>query len=189
MPWILLFLVGAFVIGLLAFFLSGADPPNEQGVLSRIGTEPQYCSKMKLLSPAEASFFGALKLAVGDQYHVFSKVRLADVIEPSVSRNLWRSAFNQICGKHLDYVICKTGTWDIVAAVELDDASHGRSDRVVRDAFLDFNLFGAGIPLVRVKVKAAYSCTEIREKIAAAQRKLNSQRPAQPQAQPAVLAA
>lgn len=144
-------------------------------LLERIGTEPQYHSREKLLSEAEASFFGTLKLALGDGFHISAKVRMADVLEPT-SRNSnreWWTAFNQIAKKHLDYVICKNGTWEIVAVVELDDSSHNRSDRVVRDAFLDFNFYDAAIPLVRVKASAGYSVSMLRTKIEEAKRKVH----------------
>ena len=40
-----------------------------------------YQSRGVLCSPAERSFMGALDKAVGTEYRVFAKVRLADVVE------------------------------------------------------------------------------------------------------------
>jgi len=128
-------------------------------------SEPLYNSKQKLFSPAEATFFGVLKLALGDDFHIFSKVRVADLLEPAGPGSQWRSAFNRISSKHLDFVVCKTGSWDIIAVVELDDASHSRRDRAARDAFMDSSLQNAGIPIVRVKAKATYAVPELRNQI------------------------
>jgi len=52
--------------------------------------------------------------------------------------------------------------------IELDDASHGRPDRQVRDEFLDAALLAAGLPLLRVRAKKAYNLAELRAQIEAA---------------------
>lgn len=52
-----------------------------------------YESNGKLLSPAELSFLGVLKLALGDGYRIMAKVRLADVV--SVKKGLGRAEWQQ----------------------------------------------------------------------------------------------
>jgi len=51
---------------------------------------------------------------------------------------------------------------EIVGAVELDDASHRRSDREARDFFVNVIFSGAGIPLVRVPAQSQYFVQELR---------------------------
>ena len=50
-----------------------------------------YIRNRVLFSPAERSFLGVLQQAVGDQYRVFGKVRVADVV--SVKSPASRSAY------------------------------------------------------------------------------------------------
>ena len=83
-----------------------------------------YSKKRTLFSPAERSFLGVLEHAVGDEYRVFGKIRVADVLEPrhGTSRSARQSALNRISAKHFDFVLRARGDLSIVCAVELDDA-------------------------------------------------------------------
>ena len=46
------------------------------------GAVHRYERRNALMTPAELKFFRALEAAVGSQYRVFSKVRLADIVQP-----------------------------------------------------------------------------------------------------------
>jgi hypothetical protein len=120
-----------------------------------------------LLTPAERSFFGVLQQALASDYQIFAKVRLADIVRPvrSPSRSGWRSAFNRITGKHVDFVLCDSERLGIVAVVELDDRTHERFERGVRDSLVDTALADAKIPVLRVSARQAYSPAQIREQV------------------------
>lgn len=120
-----------------------------------------------LLSPAERSFFGVLQQAVASNYQIFAKVRLADIVKPvrNPSRSGWQSALNRITGKHVDFVLCDTARLGIVAVIELDDRSHQRFERGMRDSLVDSALKDARIPILRVPARHAYSAAEIREQV------------------------
>ncbi len=122
-----------------------------------------YQSKEVLCSPAERSFMGALEKVVGNGFRVFAKVRLADIVEVNkgLSSSARQSAFNRISRKHLDFVICDSGSLSIVGAVELDDKSHRKTVRQERDQFLDRALEAAGVPILRIKAQGAYSIKEV----------------------------
>lgn len=125
----------------------------------------EYQKRKVLLSPAERSFFGVLKQAVGDEALLFAKVRVADVLEPKKggAKGAWQKAFNAISSKHFDYVICSNDDSSILLAVELDDASHSAKKRATRDEFLNNICTEAGLPLLRVPAKKSYSISQIRE--------------------------
>ena len=97
---------------------------------------------------------------------MFAKVRAADLLLPisAKDRSRWRSAFNKVACKHFDYVLCDEGL-EIVAAIELDDASHNRSDRVERDRFIEWACKSAGLPLVRIKTAKHYDKNDLRRTI------------------------
>lgn len=120
-----------------------------------------------LLTPAERSFFGVLQQAVASDYQIFAKVRLADIVRPvrSPSRSGWQSAFNRITGKHVDFVLCDSARLDVVAVIELDDRTHERFERGVRDGLVDSALTDARIPVLRVSVRQSYSPAQIREQV------------------------
>jgi len=120
-----------------------------------------------LLSPAERSFFGVLQQAVASDYQVFEKVRLADIVRPvhNPSRSGWQSAFNRITGKHVDFVLCDSGCLRVAAVIELDDRTHERFERGIRDGLVDSALADAGIPVLRVPAQQSYSLPQIRQQV------------------------
>ena len=60
---------------------------------------------------------------------------------------------NRISQLSLDFLILNPDT-SIVAAVELDDATHGRENRRQADARKDHALKSAGVPLIRWSAKS-----------------------------------
>jgi hypothetical protein len=148
----ILIVVGLVAVGIKVFFqASGA------------ANEGEY-TKAQFLSEAEKDFMEALDNAVGEDYFVFAKVRLADVIRPKAGRGdgkAWGAAFARIKSKHLDFLLCDHATFDAVCGVELDDKSHARADRAERDGFLERAMKGAGVPLARFPVRRDYKAADI----------------------------
>lgn len=142
--------------GCLAVLFGGgtkaAAPPKAAASL--------YARNERFLSPAEASFLGALRLAVAEQYEIFAKVRLLDLVrvKSEVGR---QAAFNRVQSKHVDFLLCERGTYRPLVAIELDDSTHQRSDRQARDAFLEQVLEEIGLPPLRFSVTRAYDPREI----------------------------
>jgi very-short-patch-repair endonuclease len=129
---------------------------------------PQYEAIPALLTPAERSFFGVLQQALPSNCQVFVKVRLADIVRPRAnpSRSGRQSALNRITGKHVDFVLCDLEQLSVAGVIELDDRSHQRQDRGIRDLLVDTALKDAGIPILRVPARASYSPAQLREQIA-----------------------
>ena len=119
------------------------------------------------MSPAERAFFSVLDQAAGDDWRVFAKVRIADVLTPSkgLNRSRWQSAFNAISAKHFDFVLCDPADVATKLAVELDDKSHDRPSRRRRDRLVEAACVSAGLPLLRVKAARTYAVAEIRTQI------------------------
>lgn len=139
--------------------LSGT--PSKASVRSG-GEGKKYCGYEKLLTNAEGALFGALQEAVGEGYYLFSKVRMADVFEPVAQTPAARqSALNQISSKHLDFVVCRKGSWEIVGAVEMDEAGQKEGTKSERDVFVDEVFQQAGIPLMRVAHQPSYTVEEV----------------------------
>ncbi len=126
-----------------------------------------YEQNGKLFSPAERSFLGVLEQIVGAEYRILGKIRLADIIRTrrGLSNSARTSAFNRICSRHVDFVLCDPRTFEIAGVIELDDSSHEKELRRVSDQFMDKALSAAGVPFVRFKAQRAYVPAEIREKV------------------------
>ncbi len=121
-----------------------------------------YLPVDSLLTPAELKFYEVLKEAAGD-YVLFAKVRVADVlnVDSKKAKGKYLKFFNRIARKHIDFLLCEEETLRPVLAIELDDRSHEKSERIERDIFLDKAFKMAGLPLIRIKVSGRYNRTEI----------------------------
>ena len=104
-----------------------------------------------ILTDREYEFYKRLK-PLADEYglSVYSKVRLADLIEPKpkAENPYWMECFNKIKAKHIDFALADEDT-AIVALIKLDDTSHSRPDRVERDDFVNAVLENTGYTLLR----------------------------------------
>jgi hypothetical protein len=120
-----------------------------------------------LLTPAETVFWEVLVEAVGADFALFSKVRLADVIvvRPGLPNPFRMRAFNRISAKHLDFVVCDPESYVILGVIELDDRSHLQEARRDRDDFIDGALSAAGIPILHVPAQRAYSAAKLRDQV------------------------
>jgi hypothetical protein len=120
-----------------------------------------------LFTPTEARFLQSLDAAVTDSHRVFGKVRLADIVDvdSGVAGGAWQTAFNRVSAKHVDFVVCDGDSLRLVAAVELDDASHEAPHRQQRDHFLERTLAAAGVNLVRVPVAREYDVEALRRRV------------------------
>ncbi len=155
--WVLFFLVAIVLFKLI--FLGGQWEKNFP-----------YKKTSTLFSPAERSFLGVLDMAIGQDFRVFGKVRVADVVEVSgtVGRSAWQTAFNRISSKHFDYVVCDKENFMVICAIELNDKSHSGRKRRKRDEFLEGVCKAANLPLITMPAKAGYSVQEIRDSVQAA---------------------
>ena len=143
----------------------GQEKWRKQQVAPRSESLP-YSSRTNLLTPGERRFYHqGLNPAIGNRYLISFKVRLADVI----TAKDWESSYGRkIAQKHLDFVLTTPKTTRIVAAIELNDASHEASERQRRDDFLSQALHSAGIPLITFPIYYKYDAEKIRHRILAA---------------------
>lgn len=127
----------------------------------------QYKAKKYLCSVAEKNFYHILNSYVGNDFKIFSKVRLEDVLyaENTSDRSHNTTARNKIRSKHIDFLITTKNNLEIVSAIELDDKSHQRKDRIERDEFVNAAFESAGIPLIRFKCQKSYQPEEFKAKL------------------------
>lgn len=148
--------------GCLGLFLRafGIGPsPSDSGPLP-------FRLRDDFLSPAEISFYHVLMTAVESRFTVCPKVNLGDIF--FVTRpDLNRAARNRISSKHVDFLLCESRSMRPCAGIELDDSSHARKDRQVRDAYVERVFETAGLPLLRFPAQHAYAVADIASRLAA----------------------
>ena len=170
-------------LGML-FQLLGLRPPGGNGThnlkLENNSGPPPFRLRDDFLSPAEISFYHVLCMVAGGEWTICPKVRLGDlffVAQPQENQ----SARNRIAQKHVDFVLCEPRTMKPRAGIELDDSSHDGAKRVERDTLVDDVFAAASLPLLRIRVQAAYPPTEIAERLANV---LGAPAPAAPELKP-----
>jgi hypothetical protein len=124
-----------------------------------------YRKKTYLLTKAERSFFGVLLDVAGKDFHVFCKVRLADLLDVVGAGDKRQSHLNRISAKHVDFLLCDREHIGPVLAIELDDSSHKATNRQNRDLFVDKALADAALPLLRIPAQATYQPRAVAEQI------------------------
>jgi very-short-patch-repair endonuclease len=123
--------------------------------LSRAGRAFPYERREALFTPPERAFLSVLQRAVGAEFLVFGKVRLADLIQPRarLPKQQFFQALGRVTSKHVDFVLCEPRSLTPVVAIELDDRSHQQAKRQERDRFVEGALAAAGLPLWRFPVQ------------------------------------
>jgi hypothetical protein len=159
--WILYCLIVLFVaVGILTLLYSIKEFQN----WLKSHHASSYKRQPALFFPSELSFFRVLEQALGSDYRVFGKVRIADLIKPEnrVGRQI---AFNRIAGKHVDFVVCNATDLSVIGVIELDDNNLNQDSCQKLDAFVDKAFASAGIPVTRFPARAAYSLPASKESI------------------------
>ncbi len=153
-----------FLLLLVRTFRMGSGLPAPRRLS---GPRLPYQRREALFTPAEQRFLKVIDQAIDGRYHLFGKVRIADVVEvePLDNGQDWWRHFTKISSKHLDYVLCDRDSLVVVCAIELDDRSHDRPDRQERDRFVDSVCLSAGVPLLHFRLRSSYSVSEVRKRI------------------------
>lgn len=157
--------VGLFVVVLVVLLAL-----RQQKSSSKMDGSLSYQKLPVLFSPAERSFLGVLDLAVGNDFRVFGKVRVADVLAPQggLSKSERQVALNRINRKHFDFVLCRADDLTMLCAIELNDASHQQKHRQERDELLADVCRSAGLPLIMFDARRAYAAADVSARIAEA---------------------
>lgn len=112
--------------------------------------EYHYRSKY-FLTKNEYYFYKALKpIADAFDLTILSKVRMADLVEPTCPYNSkqYKYSFAKIKSKHVDFVLADPANLRPKLLIELDDSSHDYGDR---DEFVNAAYEEAGYKILHVR--------------------------------------
>jgi hypothetical protein len=123
-----------------------------------------YELKKTLMTPTEKLFFEKIREAVGDKYDIYPQVNLDKIFK--VKNNSDRSAFYSakcsIDRKSIDFLITIRQNQRPFIGIELDDPSHLRKDRILRDEKVNSLFQDNGICLIRFEAKDTFTAIELR---------------------------
>jgi len=124
-----------------------------------------YQTKSAIMTDAEANFFSILTEVVENKYYIFPQIHLPSILNHKIVRQNWYGAYRHIDEKSVDFVLCNRNNLEPVLAIELDDNSHLRDDRIQRDIEVDRVLSHAKLPLIRFSNHGKFNVDEIEHKI------------------------
>jgi Protein of unknown function (DUF2726) len=133
--------------------VSGRQSKSNSADRIAVGTpdnvsEPWPVTPKRLLTPREQRLYDALHTLYPD-HRLFIQValsQLVDVARNHPNRYSIRNRFDKLVA---DFVLCQADL-QLVAVIELDDASHRRADRQAADARKTKALADAGLRLIRI---------------------------------------
>ncbi|MBP6888789.1 MAG: DUF2726 domain-containing protein [Candidatus Pacebacteria bacterium] len=120
-----------------------------------------YHKKQYFMTAAEYTFFKVLQEAVQDKYFIVPQVTLSNLVDVNDGYKWNKSWRSKIDKKSVDFVLFNKAGYTPYLAIELDDSTHSRSDRMERDDFVQNTLQRAGIRLQRVKNAYKYNLEEV----------------------------
>jgi len=125
----------------------------------------QYTKKKFLITRPEHKFFDLLIQIVGKNYYVFPQVSISSFLDHKFNKQNLGGAFAHIHQKSVDFVICDKNYIEPVLAIELDDKSHQREDRVKRDTDVNKLLHESNMPLIRFENHGSFDKNEITQRL------------------------
>ncbi|MAD75385.1 MAG: hypothetical protein CML20_11445 [Rheinheimera sp.] len=128
----------------------------------------QVQKRSSLFSPVERSFQNLLEKAVEGEYKILNRIKLADLIEVKGNANekARRSTSVKLNAKYLDFVLCSTDDLRVIAVLDLVNNSNKDGHKAAPDWFVSGALEAAGVPYLRIKIKAGYTATDLQQALA-----------------------
>lgn len=121
-----------------------------------------YRAVQSVLDKREVMLFQELKKQLPEGYHIFPKMRLADIMETTATGREFHGQFNRISKKHVDFLICNQN-YKPVLAIELNGSSHQKIRTQRNDEFKKevFKNIGLRLEVIQIGTNFAASVDEL----------------------------
>ena len=124
-----------------------------------------YQTRGFFLSRPEHELFDILVKTFGDTYYIFPQVHLSSIFNHKIKGQNWQGALNHIDRKSIDFLFCDKAYIKPVLGIELDDKSHQREDRVLRDREVETIFQNSELKLIRFENHGSFNRQEVILKI------------------------
>ena len=167
MQMLIVLLAGIILVGLAVLLMRRGNRKKTNTIKQKQPVTVSYIKRNSLLSPAELALRDALQQGVAEQFDIYAKVRLADIV--TVPGNLQReqaiASLNQVRPRSMDFVLCDKQTTEIRCAIRVLDETDEQSGRKQNTAFIDKVCSVAGIPLAKFPIAASYNAEDVKQQI------------------------
>jgi len=129
-------------------------------------TDLQLQRRSRLLTVAERNFFECLINSLSDEFYIFTKVRMLDIVQPIPSSS-WlekRAIKQRLANECLDYVLCKPDDMSIFGVIELENFDKGTNKKVreLREKLVSDVCKTANLRLFYFDIRQDYRSMDIR---------------------------
>lgn len=124
-------------------------------------TYPKYRIKQKYMSNCELDFYYGIKSIIKDKYVIFPQVPLSQIVEKTTDDKYINELFRTI-----DFCIFNFQMNPLVC-IEINDSSHYRNDRYIRDKKVQAILAEAELPLITLWTEYGVNCQYIEQRLKA----------------------
>jgi len=139
-------------------------------------TDFELQRRSRILTAAERNFFECLANALSDDFYIFTKVRILDVVEPSPSSSRMeaRHLKRRLSTECLDYVLCKKHDLSIFGVVELEnfEKRSNAKDRARREKLISEVCKTANLRLFYFDIRQDYQGMDIRRLVTGRSRRI-----------------
>lgn len=150
-------LIGSIVTGVLVLVLWKRNAPSDrvrgQGRVFPAGTKVE---PSPLLTEQEVLLYNLIRLAVQDQYLVFSQVPLWAFIHIDAIGEIRSQAYRQIALKRVAFVLVHPGSRQVEQVVQVEEVA-SRGNQGDRRRVIESVVDAAGIKLVTLRLQKSYT--------------------------------
>lgn len=159
-PWVILISVVVILVIIKALL----PETNKKDIPTKISPIYKYSRKKEFISAPEKEFYAMLYKVAGDRYYIFPQVHLSALFKNETVGRYHKLAFQIINRRSVDYVLCDKTTLEPVYAVELDDPTHDKPDRIKRDNDVNKLFAQHHLPLIRFRNHRNLSLDDIAQR-------------------------
>lgn len=127
--------VVTLVLAVVAIILFAACMFTYKKIVSSNLRDSHVQRKSRVLAPSERAFFERLVSALSDDYFIFAKMSMLDVVEVSPNASWFQKRSIQKClaNTRLDYILCQKRDLSIFGVVELENFENKADNKARRE--------------------------------------------------------
>jgi len=122
--------------------------------------------KSRILTAAERNFFECLMTSLSDDFYIFARIGILDVIEPTPAANWFHSKQinRRLAEESFDYLLCKKHDMSIFGVIELENFEKGTNKkmRAAREKVVSDVCKTANLRLFYFDIRQDYRTMDIR---------------------------
>ncbi len=160
----ILLVIGVFIF-LAIIFVSGEFLKIKNLDKPKNKYKYKYKIKKYLMTKSEHECYDVLLKIMGDKYFVFPQVHISSFLNHKIKGQSFRGAFSHINQKSVDFLICDKIYITPKLAIELDDKTHEREDRIERDVEVERVFEQSELPLLRIKKEDYLNLENLTQKL------------------------